>query len=357
MNEQWQQRNVGDILRLEYGKPLPKSDRKVDGKYPIYGANGEKERTDSFYHDRPSIIVGRKGSAGELAISNGPFWPLDVTYFVVFDEEQYELQFLYHLLTFLDLPKLAKGVKPGINRNDVYALGVKVPPIAEQKRIVRNLDEAFKRIEIAKGNVNKNLQNARSLVNSYLHSVFTQGGPAWERQVIEDVCNVEYGTRVVRKRDGGKGFPVFGGGGATFEMDSFNREDRLVVARFGMSSECTRFVPGKFFLNDSGLTVSPKSDAIHQRFLDYQLAALNDTIYGLGTGTAQKNLNVSAFRALTLLVPESRARQIQLVTKFDELVDSTKRLSVIGANKLAALDQLKNSLLYRVFHREQGAAA
>jgi type I restriction enzyme S subunit len=175
--------------------------------------------------------------------------------------------------------------------------------------------------------------------------------------VIEDVCNVEYGTRVVRKRDGGKGFPVFGGGGATFEMDSFNREDRLVVARFGMSSECTRFVPGKFFLNDSGLTVSPKSDAIHQRFLDYQLAALNDTIYGLGTGTAQKNLNVSAFRALTLLVPESRARQIQLVTKFDELVDSTKRLSVIGANKLAALDQLKNSLLYRVFHREQGAAA
>ena len=135
---------------------------------------------------------------------------------------------------------------------------------------------------------------------------------------LEDVCNVEYGTRVVQKRDGGKGFPVYGGGGATFEMDVSNREDRLVIARFGMSQECTRFVGGKFYLNDSGLTVSPKNGAMLQRFLDYQMLSLNDDIYALGKGTAQKNLDVPIFRSLPLFVPNALAEQQRIVGVLDE---------------------------------------
>ena len=72
----------------------------------------------------------------------------------------------------------------------------------------------------------------------------------WEIKRLDDACEVEYGTRVVQKKDGGKIYPVYGGGGATFFMDTFNREDCLVVARFAMSAQCTRFVEGKFFLND-----------------------------------------------------------------------------------------------------------
>jgi type I restriction enzyme, S subunit len=135
---------------------------------------------------------------------------------------------------------------------------------------------------------------------------------------LESVCNVEYGTRVVQKRDGGSDYPVYGGGGATFYMDSFNREDRLVVARFGMSEECTRFVAGRFFLNDSGLTVSVKNGSMTQRFLDYQMLALNDKIYALGKGTAQKNLDVSAFRALPIYVPKTLPEQQRIVALLDE---------------------------------------
>ena len=47
----------------------------------------------------------------------------------------------------------------------------------------------------------------------------------WESIKLIDLCNVEYGTRVVRKRDGGTIFPVYGGGGATFSMDVYNREN------------------------------------------------------------------------------------------------------------------------------------
>jgi type I restriction enzyme S subunit len=64
---------------------------------------------------------------------------------------------------------------------------------------------------------------------------------------LDDACRIEYGTRVVQKKDGGSTYPVYGGGGATFYMDSFNRSNRLVVSRFGMSEQCTRFVKGDFF--------------------------------------------------------------------------------------------------------------
>ena len=66
MKAGWKEKSVGEVLRLEYGKPLNDSDRKLDGLYPVYGANGEKTRSNKFYFDKPSIIVGRKGSAGEL---------------------------------------------------------------------------------------------------------------------------------------------------------------------------------------------------------------------------------------------------------------------------------------------------
>jgi type I restriction enzyme S subunit len=135
---------------------------------------------------------------------------------------------------------------------------------------------------------------------------------------LEEACIVEYGTRVVHKRDGGSGYPVYGGGGATFEMERFNREDRLIIARFGMSEQCTRFVEGKFFLNDSGLTVSPKNGLMIQRFLDYQIMALNDDIYGLGKGTAQKNLDVPVFREIPLFVPDDLREQERIVALLDE---------------------------------------
>jgi hypothetical protein len=139
----WQTKTVGEVCQLMYGKPLGDADRKPDGLYPVYGANGENDRTDKYYFDKSSIIVGRKGSAGEINLTETKFWPLDVTYFVTFDAQQYDLRFLYYLLTTLDLPSLAKGVKPGINRNEVYSQVVKITPLPEQQRIVGILDDAL----------------------------------------------------------------------------------------------------------------------------------------------------------------------------------------------------------------------
>lgn len=173
MKVAWQEKTVGQILQLEYGKPLDETNRKPKGRFPVYGANGEMDRTDKFYHDKPTIIVGRKGSAGEINLTEEKFWPLDVTYFVTFDEKQYDLQFLYYLLTTLELTKLAKGVKPGINRNEVYSKVTKVASLPEQRRIVGILDDVFGGIATATTNAEKNLRNTRALFESGLNEAIT----------------------------------------------------------------------------------------------------------------------------------------------------------------------------------------
>lgn len=166
---------------------------------------------------------------------------------------------------------------------------------------------------------------------------------------LDAVCDVEYGTRVVQKRDGGNVYSVYGGGGATFKMDSFNREDRLVVSRFGMSEECARFVSGKFFLNDSGLTVSAKDGRLLPRFLDYQILSKSEEIFSLGKGAAQKNLDVPAFRALRLYVPADIDAQRRIVAILDEAFDGIATTKANAEKNLQNARALFESHLQSVF--------
>lgn len=172
MKNNWQTKKLGEVLKLEYGKPLPKSQRKDDGFYPVYGANGTKCFSDKFYFNKPSIIVGRKGSAGEINLSEKRFWPLDVTYFVTFDDKKYDLKFLYNLLFTLDLPKLAKGVKPGINRNDVYSIHVKIPSLLEQKAIVKKIDALSAETKKLEAIYKQKLADLEELKKSVLQKAF-----------------------------------------------------------------------------------------------------------------------------------------------------------------------------------------
>jgi type I restriction enzyme S subunit len=170
----WEKKALIDLIKLEYGKPLPDSKRKLDGKYPVYGANGVKGRADEFYFDNPSIIVGRKGTAGAINLTEEKFWPLDVTYFITFDDKRYELKFIYYLLSTLNLPKLAKGVKPGINRNDVYSLMVSVSKsLQEQKAIVKKLDQLSEKTKKLESLYKQKIESIEELKKSILQKAFS----------------------------------------------------------------------------------------------------------------------------------------------------------------------------------------
>jgi len=170
--EGWEEKKLGKVIKLEYGKPLEKSKRYSNGKYPVYGANGIKSFSDEYYYDKETIVVGRKGSAGEINLTEEKFWPLDVTYFVVFDKNEVSLFFLYFLMKTLDIPKLAKGVKPGINRNDVYNLDIIIPPIKTQKQIVAQLDKLQAETNKLEAIYQKKIEDLEELKKSILQKAF-----------------------------------------------------------------------------------------------------------------------------------------------------------------------------------------
>jgi type I restriction enzyme S subunit len=65
------------------------------------------------------------------------------------------------------------------------------------------------------------------------------------------VIKLNFGSRITRMQNSGTLYPVYGGGGASFRTDDFNREDECVVSRFAMSEICVRRVSGKFWMLDS----------------------------------------------------------------------------------------------------------
>ena len=175
----------------------------------------------------------------------------------------------------------------------------------------------------------------------------------WIITTIENICNIEYGTRVVRKKDAGTIYPVYGGGGATFSMDIFNRENRMVIARFAMSAQCTRFISGKFFLNDSGLTISPKEKGlINNTFLNYQILSLNDTIYSIGRGTAQRNLNSEAFKSLKITYSKSIEEQKQIVEILDKAFESIEQAKANIEKNIENTKELFQSRLNEIFSQK-----
>ena len=139
----WQQVYLGDIIQLEYGKALPETVRRP-GPYAVYGSNGIIGRTDRYIVGEETVIVGRKGSAGEINFAEAKSWPIDTTYYVVLrDRRVCSVDFAYCLLMWLDPRRLVETTtKPGLNRERVYEEMILLPPLPVQERIVEILRKA-----------------------------------------------------------------------------------------------------------------------------------------------------------------------------------------------------------------------
>jgi len=141
--EEWSSVTLGDVIRLEYGRALSASAREP-GEIPVYGSNGVCGEHSAALVNERGIVVGRKGTAGSVTVTTGPFWPIDTTYFVV-PRVEADFDWLAATLEYARLPQLseATGV-PGLNRDKAHLQPIRLPPLDEQQRIaevLRSVDE------------------------------------------------------------------------------------------------------------------------------------------------------------------------------------------------------------------------
>lgn len=135
----WPVFELGEVLSLEYGAPL-KSEDRVDGPYPVYGSNGIIGYHNQYMIEGPTIVVGRKGTAGAVNYSTKNLFPIDTTFYVQL-KTNCNLKFIYYQMLDMKLGEIntQSGV-PGLNRNDAYEKKIFVPDIQVQDQIVDHLE-------------------------------------------------------------------------------------------------------------------------------------------------------------------------------------------------------------------------
>lgn len=131
----WEVKRLGGVLSLEYGASLPE-DQRIEGPFPVVGSNGVVGHHSEPLIDGPAIVIGRKGSAGEINWIESPCFPIDTTFYVVLLRHSDRLDFIKSLLERHRLPDLVSpGGVPGLNRDDVYAVRTAIPQPEEQQKI------------------------------------------------------------------------------------------------------------------------------------------------------------------------------------------------------------------------------
>lgn len=158
-------RQLGEICRFEYGSSLP-ADKREDGPHPVFGSNGPVGMHAEPLTEGPTIIVGRKGSAGSVNYSAVPCFPIDTTYFIDQKTAKCDLKWLFYALENLGLNRLNQAAAvPGLNRNLAYTQNLFVPDSPDdQKRIAATLDKADL--------IRRKRQQALRLTDDFLRSVF-----------------------------------------------------------------------------------------------------------------------------------------------------------------------------------------
>ncbi|AAM32399.1 restriction endonuclease subunit S [Methanosarcina mazei] len=164
--EGWAECQIKDIVVINYGKGLKKSDR-VEGQFDVFGSNGIVGKHNQSLTNGPTVIIGRKGSVGEINLSSEPCWPIDTTYYI---DNFYGINriFLYYLLKTLNLANYDTSTAiPGINRNDIYSQLVPLPPLSEQHRIVSAIEALFARLDAT----NEKLDRVQEILKKFRESV------------------------------------------------------------------------------------------------------------------------------------------------------------------------------------------
>jgi type I restriction enzyme S subunit len=201
---------LGDLCEFRYGKSLPAQSRR-DGPVPVYGSNGVVGWHDEAITSGKTIVIGRKGSIGEVNVSADSCWPIDTTYYIDANATEVDINWLSGALSSLRLSELNRAAAvPGLNRGDAYDKKLFVPRLDEQRRIAAILEKA--------DTLRQERKRAIAMLDSLTQSVFREmfGDPIgnsirWPEAKLGDRCFVGSSRRVFASEFVSDGVPFYRG--------------------------------------------------------------------------------------------------------------------------------------------------
>ncbi|MDY0016385.1 MAG: restriction endonuclease subunit S [Candidatus Delongbacteria bacterium] len=380
----WEVRKLGDVCEIldNKRKPITKRDR-IEGEYPYYGATGILSYVDEYIFDEKLVLIGEDGAKWESGdntsfIVEGKYWVNNHAHVIRPNRKIVLDEWIVNYLNFSDLRVYVTGLTvPKLNQEKMKSIEIPIPPLAEQKRIVAKLDEAFSAILTAKENAEKNLKNAKELFESYLNNIFEEKGKDWEEKKLGEVAEIKNGYSFTSKEFSSKNelksVKITNVGVKEFIIDTENN----VPSKYKTGYENYQVKVGEIVIAltrtiiSAGLKVAIVPKDYDAALINQRVSAISSTKYTSNmflynylctehvlkyvkkkvNTLMQPNLSVNDLRNTPIPLPPLKEQQ-RIVSKLDALSEQTKKLEAVYAKKIADLDELKKSILQKAFRGE-----
>lgn len=403
MKKGWQIKKLGDLCEIEIGKTPARANKAFwDEKRETINVwlsiadllNVEDNivaDSKEYLSDKGAAIskIVREGTLlasfkltlGRLAFAGRDLFTNEaIAALTIFNEHELSKKFLFYFLHFFDWRKAAendvklKGMT--LNKAKLKEMPVHFPPTSEQQRIVGILDEAFAGIATAKANTEKNLQNARAIFESHLNAVFTKRGEGRVEKSFSELCTIKHGFAFDGNFFSNKGEFVLLTPGNFYETGGYrDRGEKqkyytgqiprdYVLDRGDLLVAMTEQAPGMLgspiivpesdrFLHNQrlGLVIKKTGVPWTNEFFFYIFNAreVRKAIHANASGVKVRHTSPTKIGEVVVAFPSSISEQREIVSQFDSLSAETQRLESIYRRKLAALGELKKSLLHQAF--------
>lgn len=187
---------LGELASIKYGK----NQKKVlsdTGTVPIYGTGGLMGYATEALYDKPSVLIGRKGTIEKIRYVNHPFWTVDTLFYTIVNESIVVPQFLYYTMLQLDFLQYNEGTTiPSLRTETLNRIELQIPSIDNQKRILRYLATIDNKITLNTA-INENLESqAQAIFKSWFVDFEPFGGVMpedWKIGSLSDIADFQNG--------------------------------------------------------------------------------------------------------------------------------------------------------------------
>jgi type I restriction enzyme, S subunit len=401
MNAGWRTRTLGDLCDIKLGRTPSRADKSywdesretsnvwlsiadlldvadgiaVDSREYL----SNKGAAISKLVPAGTLLVSFKLTLGRLAFAGRDLYTNEaIAALTVRGEGELLKEYLFYFLHYFDWRAAAAGdmkIKGmTLSKAKLEQISISYPSIQEQKRLVRLLDDSLAHVASAEEHAERNVLNARALLDGQLHTVFSQPAQGWTVKRLGEVCSFENGDRgknypskSVRVQSG---VPFINAGHldpADAEVD-FDGMDYISRERFQLLGSgkirpgdvlfCLRGSLGKVArvgelsegaIASSLVIVRPSRDVTDSFVLAYFKSHLcAEMIARYANGAAQPNLSAASLAKFVIPLPPLVDQQ-RIAKRLEVLREGIHQLESIYRQKRDALDQLRRSILHQAF--------